>query len=82
MDGMTGASGGNAQKPRPDQADRKPVWKLIEEDGVERPKRVMVKVGLTDGSATQMIEGDLQPGDKLVTEIQGLPAPTRKMGAF
>ena len=79
MDGMTGASGGNASKPRPEQADRKPVWKLGADDV---PKRVMIKVGLTDGSATQVIEGDVQPGDKLVTEIQGLPAPTRKMGAF
>jgi HlyD family secretion protein len=80
-DGMTGASGG-ANKPKAEQADRKPVWKLVEEDGVEKPKRVMIKVGLTDGSATQVVEGELKPGDKLVTEIQGLPAPTRKMGAF
>ena len=48
--------------------DKKPVWKLV--DG--KPKMVLVKPGLTDGSSTQMVEGDLQPGDQLITEIQGL----------
>jgi HlyD family secretion protein len=77
MDGMTGASGGGA-KPKGENADKKPLWKLV--DG--KPHRVMVKTGLTDGSSTQLVEGDLQPGDQLITEIQGLSAPTRKMGAF
>jgi HlyD family secretion protein len=75
MDGMTGASGGGMKK---DQADRKPLWKLV--DG--KPKMVYVKLGLTDGSATQLVEGDLEAGDNLITEIQGLPTSTRKVGAF
>ena len=75
MDGMSGASGGGMKK---DQNDRKPLWKVV--DG--KPKMVYVKLGLTDGSATQLVEGDLQPGDQLITEIQGLPASTRKVGAF
>jgi HlyD family secretion protein len=75
MDAMTGASGGGMRG----TGDRKPVWKLV--DG--KPKLAFVKTGLTDGSATQMLEGDLQPGDQLITEIQGLPMTTRgKMGAF
>jgi len=77
MDGMTGASGGGT-KPKGELSDRKALWKLVD----NTPKRVMVKIGLTDGSTTQLVEGDLQPGDQLITEIQGLSAPTRKMGAF
>jgi HlyD family secretion protein len=76
-DGVSGASsGGKAMN----FGDKKPVWKLV--DG--KPKMVLIKPGLTDGSSTQMVEGELQPGDQLITEIIGLPAPsnTRKLGAF
>jgi HlyD family secretion protein len=60
--------------------DKKPVWKLV--DG--KPKMMLIKPGLTDGSSTQMLEGELQPGDLLITEINGLPAPStkRNMGGF
>ena len=76
-DVIAGASG--TAKIR-DFGDKKPVWKLT--DGV--PKMVLIKPGLTDGSSTQMLEGDLQPGDQLVTEITGVAAttPGRKVGAF
>jgi len=58
--------------------DRKMLFKLV--DG--KPKMVFVKLGLTDGSSTQLVEGDVESGDQLITEIQGLPAQQRKMGAF
>ncbi len=71
-----GGPGGGRENRDP---TRKQLWKLV--DG--KPKMVFVKVGLTDGSSTQLLEGELQPGDQLVTEIQGLPTNTRpKMGAF
>jgi HlyD family secretion protein len=74
-DAASGASGGAGMK----FGDKKPVWKLVN----GKPRMVLIKPGLTDGSTTQMIEGDLQPGDQLITEIQGLKAgPTRKIGAF
>jgi HlyD family secretion protein len=74
-DAASGASGGAGMK----FGDKKPVWKLVN----GKPKMVLIKPGLTDGSSTQMIDGDLQPGDQLITEIQGLKAgPTRKIGAF
>jgi HlyD family secretion protein len=74
-DAASGASGGAGMK----FGDKKPVWKLV--DG--KPKMVLIKPGLTDGSSTQMVEGDLQPGDQLITEIQGLKVtPNRKIGAF
>jgi HlyD family secretion protein len=73
-DGVSGATGGAGMK----FGDKKQVWKLV--DG--KPKMVLIKPGLTDGSTTQMVEGELQPGDQLITEVTGLPAPTRKIGAF
>lgn len=69
----SGAGGGKG-----DRGDRKQLWKLV--DG--QPKMVFVKLGLTDGSTTQLVEGDLQPGDQLITEIQGVAAAPRKTGAF
>jgi HlyD family secretion protein len=69
-----GGGGGGRQMP----PDRKQLYKLV--DG--KPKMVFVKIGLSDGSSTQLVEGDLQPGDQLITEIQGLPTAQRKMGAF
>jgi HlyD family secretion protein len=74
VDGVTTASGGGAAK----DPDRKRVWKLV--DG--RPKPISIKIGLTDGSTTQLVGDELQPGDQLVTEIQGLKTDQRKMGAF
>lgn len=76
----TGAPGGAAARPNGSSrfGDKRPVWKL--ENG--KPKMVLVKPGLTDGSATQMVEGELAPQDLLITEITGLPAPSRKIGAF
>ena len=75
-DGASGASGQGG--PKRDFGDKKPVWKL--ENGV--PKMVLVKPGLTDGSTTQMVEGDLKPGDQLITEITGVSGPGRKLSPF
>jgi HlyD family secretion protein len=62
----------------PDFGDKKPLWKLV--DG--KPKMVLVKPGLTDGSSTQLLEGDVAPGDQLITEVAGVPTTPRKIGAF
>jgi HlyD family secretion protein len=75
-DMAAGASGGPRMR---DFGDKKPVWKLV--DG--KPKMVLIKPGVTDGSATEMVEGELQSGDQLITEITGGPKPqTRAMGGF
>jgi HlyD family secretion protein len=71
--GWGGGGGGGGRDP-----SRKQLWKLV--DG--KPQMTFVKTGLTDGSSTQMIEGDLKPGDQLITEIQGLPVQQRRTGAF
>ncbi|HEY6174459.1 MAG TPA: efflux RND transporter periplasmic adaptor subunit, partial [Kofleriaceae bacterium] len=76
MDAATGASGPMVQR---DLGDKKRVYKLV--DG--RPRPVLIKPGLTDGSSTELVEGDLKPGDQLVTDILGAPTgPGRNMGAF
>jgi len=76
MDGATGASGPVLSR---DLGDKKRLFKMVN----GRPVPVLIKPGLTDGSSTQMLEGDLQPGDQLVTEIIGAPTgPARKIGAF
>lgn len=77
--GSDGANGGSGGRGGRDFGDKKPVWKLV--DG--QPKMVLVKPGLTDGSVTQMVEGELEPGDQLITEVQGVTATnTRRTGAF
>jgi HlyD family secretion protein len=74
----TGGGGGSGAL-RADLGDKKRLWKLVN----GKPRPVLVKPGLTDGSSTQLLEGDLQPGDLLVTEIIGAPTgPARKVGAF
>ncbi len=84
--GSDGSGDGSAPTPRkmgadgkPDYGDKKPVWKLSPEG---RPKMVLVKLGLTDGSSTQLLEGDLAAGDQLITEVTGLPTQARKAGPF
>lgn len=62
----------------PDFGDRRPVWKLVE----GKPRMVLIKPGLTDGSSTQLVEGEVAAGDLLITEVAGVPSTPRKMGAF
>lgn len=77
--GGSGAPGGGPGGPGRNFGDKKPVYKLV--DG--KPKMVLIKPGLTDGSATEMVEGDLQPGDELITEISGVKTTSmRRTGAF
>jgi len=89
--GMTGSGSAGGGSPRPDVAggasggrmrdfgDKKPVWKLV----AGKPQMVLVKPGLTDGSTTEMLDGELQPGDELITEVTGVKATnTRRTGAF
>lgn len=77
VNGMSvgGFGAGGAKK---ESSDRKPVWKLV--DG--KPVMAIIKLGLTDGSSTQLVEGNVAPGDQLITEIQGLPVNQRRTGAF
>jgi HlyD family secretion protein len=59
-------------------SDHKMIWKLAG----DRPQIVPVKLGLTDGSMTELLEGAIAPGDALITEVQGVSTSPRKLGAF
>jgi HlyD family secretion protein len=48
----------------PPPADRKQVWVLRE----GRPASVRVRTGISDGSATEVLAGDLAPGAQVITE--------------
>ena len=62
--------GGPASAPRPETArrlDRRTVW--VMRDGAPSP--VPIRVGISDGTNTELIEGELEEGDPLVTEATG-----------
>jgi HlyD family secretion protein len=48
-------------------ANERTVWRLGS-DGTPAPVRI--KVGVSDGTATELVEGSLAEGDRLVTEVQ------------
>jgi HlyD family secretion protein len=77
--GGGGGAGGEGRGGGRLDGDRKLLWKLV----AGKPERVLVKLGFTDGSATQLVEGDIQPGDQLITEVLGVASnPGRRVGAF
>jgi HlyD family secretion protein len=72
--------GGGRSGPR-DEPEVRTVWVL---DGLE-PRSVRIRTGISDGSLTEVTEGDLHEGDSLVTEMTGAegdkPASTTPPGA-
>lgn len=62
--GSAKASGG-AERPAADLAgDERLLWV----DRGDSPVKVKVKIGVSDGTWTEMVEGELSPGDRLITE--------------
>ena len=66
-----GAAGGGAPRlsngGRPVATDQRVVWRL-KDAGIEP---VRVRIGITDGTLTEIVSGDLKPGDKVVTDAIG-----------
>jgi HlyD family secretion protein len=54
----------------------KDVWVLRENRPV--PKRI--SVGITDGTETEVVQGDVREGDTLITDMS--LAPGRRFGLF
>jgi HlyD family secretion protein len=68
--------GGGGQRPQRDPAMRA-VWVLRG----DAPSRVMLKTGLTDGSFTQILEGELAENDQVIVDRPTDPsAPKQSSG--
>ena len=50
------------------------VWVLRDAQPVAVPVAVPVRTGLSDGSATEIVEGDLRPGDSIILGDGSAPA--------
>ncbi len=50
-------------------ADQRTLWRLAA--GADKPEAVSVRIGLTDGSFTEVVEGPLNAGDFVVTDSTG-----------
>jgi len=48
-------------------SDRRTVWVLRG----EKPEAVRIRAGVSDGSLTEVVEGDLREGDTAVTDVSG-----------
>ena len=77
--GTGGASGGTGGGLRPggaggrpgDAPERRTVWTL--NDG--KPEAKKIKTGITDGSFTEIAEGDVKAGDMVITDALGAGSP-------
>ena len=73
-----GASGGTgAQRPggagaRPgDAPERRTIWMLND----DKPEAKKIKTGISDGSVTEVVEGDVKAGDLVITDALGAGSP-------
>jgi HlyD family secretion protein len=74
--GAQGAGGGGGGGGRPGGArgeytNQRSVWVL----NGDKPSQVKVKTGISDGSFTEMLEGDLQAGQLVITDALGAGSP-------
>jgi HlyD family secretion protein len=67
---MASGPGGPGQR-TPDSADRRTIWAMRSGE----PSPVSIRIGLTDGSFTEVMEGDLHEGDTVITDASGGAQP-------
>jgi len=58
--------------------DRRTVWVLRE----NQPVSVPIKTGITDGTLTEVVSGDLHEGDDIITEAPNEPTSSPQRPAF
>ena len=67
--------GGGGRGKRGGEDDKKTVWVLT----AGQPKQLQVKVGVSDGTVSELVEGEVHEGDLLITDVQSKdgakPAP-------
>ena len=66
--GAGGRAGGRAEGA--ETPDRRTVWVLRQ----EVPVQVKIRTGISDGSFSEVVEGDLQPGEAVITDAAGPPS--------
>ena len=69
--GGTRSARGNGRGSTPSEEDRGAVWVLAQ----DRPARVPVRTGISDGRDTAILEGDLTPGMPVVTGTTATTTP-------
>jgi HlyD family secretion protein len=55
---------------RPEDEGKRTVWALRGPLN-DQPQAVQIKTGVSDGTSSEIVEGDLKEGDLLITEIAG-----------
>jgi HlyD family secretion protein len=80
----SGATGGGRQGrrsgeggPRGEKSDRRTAWLLAS----GKPKSASLRVGVSDGSMTEIVEGELKEGDLVITEATGGSSPAAAQAA-
>jgi HlyD family secretion protein len=68
MQGRSRAGGGSP--------DERTVWVLRE----RKPVPIPIRTGVSDGSMTEVLEGDLRPGDLAITDVQTAAKTNRQPG--
>jgi HlyD family secretion protein len=76
--GAAGATGGTGGPRAPgaggrpgDAPDRRTVWTL----NGDKPEPEKIKTGISDGSFTEVVEGDLKTGELVITDVLGGGSP-------
>jgi HlyD family secretion protein len=69
--GGRGNPDGGAPAPRAvETPDQRTIWVMRE----DKPARERIKIGISDGAFTELVEGGLEPGDLVVTDASGPPS--------
>jgi HlyD family secretion protein len=71
--GTAGASTVGRPGQRAQATDQRTVWRLRD----SKLEPVAIRIGITDGTLTEVLSGELKPGDKLVTDMIGGTAEAR-----
>jgi HlyD family secretion protein len=64
-------AGGGAPAPKAvETPDQRTVWVMRD----DKPVQARIKIGISDGAFTEVVEGALEPGDAVVTDASGPPS--------
>jgi HlyD family secretion protein len=68
--GRGNADGGAPAPKAVDTPDQRTVWVMRQ----DKPARERIKIGISDGAFTELVEGGLEAGDAVVTDASGPPS--------